>query len=519
MTNRIKKDMISGFSVFLLALPLCLGISTASNFPPVSGILSAIIGGVLASFLGGAKLSIKGPAAGLIVITAGAVQQLGGDDFQLGYERTLAVCAIAAVLQIIIAGMRKASLAEILPPSVIHGMLAAIGIIIVSKQAYVMIGVTPDVSEPFELLLNFPFELTYLNPIIATLGLLAFIIAVLWPSLRKISFIPSPLVILLLVVPLSLYLHLSKDHSYTFMGNVYSVGPASLINLPHNFLNAICFPDFSVILSPVSIKYIIMYTLVGSIESLLTVCAIDSMRLQAATPSNLNKDLCAVGIANLGSALIGGLPMISEIVRSKANIDYGAISEKSNFFHGLFMLIAVVLFPSLLNLIPLSSLAALLVFVGLRLATPQEFIRAYRIGRDQFFVFIGTFFMTLATDLLIGVAFGIFLKLIIHILRGNKLKNLCNPLIVLKRVKDHICIEIEGPLTFMSYLKLKKIIEKAEKETKNIVINLSRVTYLDHTVLKKFQTLSHEFEGIEITITENQELVSLYNHHLSTRKV
>ncbi|HQS83395.1 MAG TPA: SulP family inorganic anion transporter [Alphaproteobacteria bacterium] len=519
MITPIKKDVISGFSVFLLALPLCLGISTASNFPPVAGILSAIIGGMLASFFGGAKLSIKGPAAGLIVITVGAVEQLGAGNLQLGYERTLAVCAIAAILQIIIAWMKKASLAEILPPSVIHGMLAAIGVIIISKQAYVMIGVTPHVSEPLELLFNFPFELSHLNPILCIIGLLSLGIAVLFPFLKKISFVPASIIILCLVIPLSLYLHLGIDHSYIFIGNTYSLGPSSLINIPHNFFKVICFPDFSGILNLTSLKYIIMYTLVGSIESLLTVCAIDSMVVQKTAPSNLNKDLFAVGIANLASALIGGLPMISEIVRSKANIDYGALSEKSNFFHGLFMLIAVVIFPSVLNLIPLSALAALLVFVGFRLASPHEFIHAYKIGPDQLFIFVSTFFMTLATDLLIGVAFGIFLKLILHILRGNSLNNLYNPLITAHKFKDHISIQVEGPLTFLSYLKLKKIIEKTEKETKTIVIDLSLTPYLDHTVLKKFQTLAHEFKGLKVTIKENQALVPLYTHSLSTRKV
>lgn len=298
---------------------------------------------------------------------------------------------------------------------------------------------------------------------------------------------------------------------------MYSIKPGLLINLPNNFLDAIHFPNFSLIFSVASIKYIIMFALVGSIESLLTVCAVDSMAPQAA-PSDLNKDLRAIGVANLVSASIGGLPMISEIVRSKANIDYGATSSKANFFHGLFMLLAVILIPDVMNLIPLSALAALLVFVGIKLASPKEFIHVYKVGFDQFSIFLFTFFMTLAVDLLVGVASGVLLKLLLHITRKNNIKKLFNPNIIIEKFQDRICLEINGPLTFTGYLKLKKSITKYSLETKNIIINLSNVTYLDHTVLKKLQTLTDEFDGVKITIEDNQELVHLYNHPLSTRR-
>ncbi len=306
MKNDVKRDIVAGFSVFLLALPLCLGIAIASNFPPIAGIFSAVIGGMVASFCGSSSLTIKGPAAGLIVIVLGAVQELGQGDILLGYKLTLAVGVIAALLQILIAVMRKAVIAEIMPPSVIHGMLAAIGVIIISKQLYVLTGVTPTASKPLELLLDFPSACSQFQPAVLGIGLFAFCIVLFWPKIKRLSFIPASIVILLAVIPLADFAGLDKKF---------------LINLPTDFFQGIQLPDFSQVFTATSIKYIIMFTLVGSIESLLTVCAVDSIRSDM-PPSDLNRDLRATGIANLVSASIGGLPMISEIVRSKANIDY-----------------------------------------------------------------------------------------------------------------------------------------------------------------------------------------------------
>lgn len=516
MPRAIKSDIVAGFNVFLLALPLCLGVAIASNFPPLAGILTAIIGGILGSLLGGAQLSIKGPAAGLIVIVFGAVQHLGNGNLLLGYRYALAVGVVAALIQILIAVTRKASIAEIMPPFVIHGMLAAIGVIIISKQAYVMLGVFPPYSESLELLVKLPLEIVHLNPIICGIGLLSFAIIAIWPFLKRVSFIPSSVVFLLIIIPLSMFFNLNLAHTYSFFGHIYALSPNLFIYLPMNFFDAIQFPDFSIIFTTISLKYIIMFVLVGSIESTLTVCAVNSMTSQSA-PSDLNKDLRAVGIANLVCAFIGGLPMISEIIRSKANIDYGAQSAKSNFFHGIFMLIAVILFPIFLNFIPLSALAALLIFVGFKLASPKEFIHAYEVGKDQFFLFLTTIIVTLAVDLLAGVVSGLLLKLIIHRLRGHNFKSLFNPTITVKKLSDRTLIQVEGPLTFVGYLKLKKAVVSTALGTPKIIISLSVVTYIDHTVLKKLQNLSKEFENVEITIEENQQLVNFYNHPLATR--
>lgn len=508
--KEFKQDLIAGFSVFLLALPLCLGIALASQFPPIAGILTAIVGGLVASWFGGAQLSIKGPAAGLIAIVLAAVQDLGAGDLQLGYERTLAVGVVVALIQIVIGAARKAMIAEVMPPAVIHGMLAAIGVIIVSKQSYVLMGVPSQGGGPLDLLMQLPFAIKHANPIILGVGLISLCIAIIWPLIKKITFIPSSVVILCVVIPLSFYFDLSEVHSYAFMGQVYALGPNFLIKVPTNLLNGITFPDFSIIFSPVSLKYIFTLALVGSVESLLTVCAVDTMTSQD-KPSDLNDDLRALGIGNLVSSLIGGLPMISEIVRSKANIDYGATSFLANFFHGLFMLLAVIFIPGMINTIPLSALAALLIFVGWRLASPKEFIHMYQAGKDQFVLFLVTLLTTLLTDLLIGVIVGVVLKMILLLARGNSLMQLFNLDITIKNNKDLITIEIAGPFTFAGYLKFKKALMKAREECSHIVIDMDAVTYLDHTVLMKLTRLEKEFSDVTLVIEENQQLFQLYN--------
>jgi len=512
----LKRDIGAGFNVFLLALPLCLGIAIASNFPPMAGILSAIIGGMIASFCGSAELSIKGPAAGLIAITLSAVYQLGGGDLTLGYERTLAVGVVAALLQLLIAGTKKGDIVEMIPPSIIHGMLAAVGFIIMAKQIYVMLGVSTPALDPLSLFVKLPLYLSNLNPLAFGIGLFSLSVIFLWPLFKKGAFISPSVIILLTLIPVSYYLNLNREYTYVFMDHVYSMGPKYCLNLPSNCATALHFPDFSFLLNGISLKYILLFTFVGSLESLLTVCALDTLTSQR-PPTDLNKDLRAIGIGNLISALIGGLPMISEIVRSKANVTFNAASQKSNFFHGFFMLLAVLLLPGVLNLIPLSALAALLIAVGGQLASPRQFIHVYKIGHDQFLLFLTTFFVTLVTDLLLGVSAGILLKIFIHWLRSNSLKSLFNPSITLHPGHHGMHLQVEGPLTFLGYLKFKKMLHLALQENKNLVIDLKKATYLDHTLLNKLQTLAHQEKEVHITIEENPKLAPLYGHLLSTR--
>lgn len=501
-SSTLKYDIKAGFSVFLLALPLCLGIAIASNFPPIAGIITAIVGGIISSFLGSSRLSIKGPAAGLIVIALGAVNELGGGDLSIGYKRALAVGVVAAIIQILFALFKWAKVAEIMPPSVIHGMLAAIGVIIISKQTHVALGVKAESSNPLALLAEIPHSFANMNPEIFGIGMISLLIVILWPKIKKLKDIPASIIVLLVAIPLTYFFDITQEHDYEVFGHYFHIGPKFLISLPGNILTAITLPDFSAITSSISIKYIIMFALVGSIESLLTVCAVDNLDPEK-KKSDLNKDLFSVGVGNLISSLLGGLPMISEIVRSKANIDYEAKSKYSNVAHGVFLLLSIALLPWVFTKIPLAALAALLVFTGFRLAHPNELKHTLELGIDQLVLFLTTLIVTLLTDLLVGVGVGILLKVILHMIRGVSISEFFK--LDYEQVKENnlVKIKLKGSLVFSNYLKLIKVLEEALQDKNDTVeLDLSNTLLVDHTIQEK----------LEVANLTNVKIIGLHNH-------
>lgn len=494
-------DLKAGFLVFLIALPLCLGIAMASGFPPIAGVLTAIIGGVLVTFLGSSRLTIKGPAAGLIVIALGAVQELGDGDPGIGYRRALAVGVVAACVQILLALLRFASVGVTMSPSVVHGMLAAIGVIIISKQAHTLLGVAPEAKEPLHLLAEIPQSVAHANPEILLLGGLSLIILFGLPLIKTkwARVLPAPIIVLAVTVPLSLWFDLDHSHAYQFLSHQFEVGPRFLVSLPGSLFDAIVYPDFSVVFSGTSIKYIVMFALVGTIESTLSVIAVDAMDPEKRT-SNLNRDLLALSIGNLTSAFVGGLPMISEIVRSKANVDAGAKSRWANFFHGAFLLLFVAAVPGLLHEIPLAALAAMLIYTGARLASPRELIHVKHIGTDQLILFMTTLVVTLATDLLVGVATGIILKIILHRLRGATFKQLFRTRI--ERIDDgeELRLKLHGAAAFTSLLSVRRALTNLERPYEKVLLDVSDVVIVDHTFLRRVSELSDELPGTEIEI-------------------
>ena len=512
------RDARAGFLVFLIALPLCLGISLASGFPPVSGILTAIIGGCVCSWLGSARLTIKGPAAGLIVIAVGAVTELGQGDMTVGYHRALAVGVVAAVIQILFATAGLARLGITMSKSVVHGMLAAIGVIIIAKQSHVLMGVKPEGKEIIELLREIPHSLVHANPEVLLVGLVSLAILLLWPRLgfRWAKAVPAPIVVLGVAIPLSAFFHIGAAHVYYFGGHAYEIGPQYLVQLPGNLLQSVAFPDFSVVFSATSLKYIVMFALVGSIESTLSVVAVDAMD-PARRRSNLNKDLFAAGVGNLLASLIGGLPMISEIVRSKANVDAGADSVRANFVHGACLLLFVALAPGLLGLIPLAALAAMLVYTGSRLASPKELVHVHHIGMDQLALFLTTMIMTLLTDLLIGVAAGLILEIVLHILRGAPPAYLFRSRVEMTESEDAARIRVNGAAAFPSLLPVQRAIGKIPGDTRKLVIDLRNVCLVDHTFLVGIEDITRDRQATVVEIVGHETLRRASTHPQATR--
>jgi MFS superfamily sulfate permease-like transporter len=499
-----RSDLLSGFLVFLIALPLCLGISMASGFPPSAGIITAIIGGMVVSRISGSFITINGPAAGLIVVVLSAVQELGAGDAMAGYRYTLAAIVIASAIQILMGVFKAGRLSSFFPASVIHGMLAAIGIIIMAKQIHTMLGTAPEKgSSLFSTIAQIPHSIMNLNHEIAIIGFSGLAILIIWSMIKNptLKMIPAPLIVVLVGMALARYFDLEHEHMYLFLPDAHflphheeTVGPKFLVAISDNFMSSFYFPDFSKFATAEFWEAVVSIALVGSLESLLSAMAVDKLDPYK-RHSNLDRDLTAVGVGNLASGLIGGLPMIAEIVRSSANVNNGAKTQWANFFHGTFLLLFVVLFPRLIHSIPLAALAALLVFTGFRLASPKSFANVLLVGKEQLFMFVVTIIGVLATDLLIGVAIGIAAKFAIHLLRGVRLNNLFKIHFVIdKKDPDTLVVTITGAAIFSNFMALKNALATIESG-KTVVFQLNNAYLLDHTVMEFFHDFQHNYEG------------------------
>ncbi len=520
----LAKDLLSGFLVFLIALPLCLGISLASGYPAIAGIFTAIIGALVTTFISNSELTIKGPAAGLIVIAIGCISDFGGDGMADGvfssvdmgaYRAALAVGLAAAVLQICFALFRAGILGEFFPTSAVHGMLAAIGVIIVIKQFPVALGVSAK-GEPLEMLSEFPHYIAEANPAIATIGIVSLLIMFLWPMVKKriptLGVIPAPMIVLFVAVAMGAGFDLLHEHSYTLASHQYQLGDQYLVRMPDRMFGMfdfITFPDMTALQQPKAWWWVFMFFAIGSLESLLSAKAVDLLDPWK-RKTNLDRDVLAVGVANLACACVGGLPMISEIVRSRANIDNGARTRFADMWHGLFLLLCVALIPTVLHRIPLAALAAMLVYTGFRLAHPSEFINAWRVGKEQLAIFATTVVAVLATDLLIGIGIGIALKMIIHIANGVPLKSMFKPYIDVEEIDDNTSLIVaRQSAVFSNWIPFRRQIEQIGLvNRRNIVVDLSNAKLVDHSVMEKLEQMERDFhqEGLGFEVRGLEDL-------------
>lgn len=523
-----RSDVLSGFLVFLIALPLCLGIAMASGFPPMGGIITAIVGGILVSRLNGSFMTINGPAAGLIVVVLGAVQSLGQGDAMAGYRYTLAAIVVASVFQTLMGLFKAGRLSAFFPTSVVHGMLAAIGIIIMAKQIHVMLGVKPEAKELIETILAIPNSVVNLNPEIAIIGFVGLALLIAWSLIKNplLKMIPAPLLVVAVGMALERYFDLDHEHVYMFLPDQaflphheFTIGPKFLVSIPDDFLSGFYFPDFGKIATLEFWAAVLSICLVGSLESLLSAAAVDKLDPYQRY-SDLNRDLAAVGFGNMICGLLGGLPMIAEIVRSSANVNNGAKTAWSNFFHGAFLLIFVALFPHFIHEIPLASLAALLVYTGFRLASPKEFAKTMEIGWEQLSLFVITIVGILATDLLVGVFIGIGAKFVLHLLRGVSFGNLFKIFYTVEELADgSYVVKVEGAAVFSNFIALKSATAKLP-EGKRVLFDLSETYLIDHTVMEFVDHYCHDYQArggvCAIQGLDNHKAYS--SHPLAARK-
>ena len=530
-----SNDIVSGFMVFLIALPLCLGIASASGFPPIAGIFTAIIGALVTTFISNSELTIKGPAAGLIVIVIGCIEEFGGNGMTDGwspadasaYKAALAVGVVAAILQICFGIFRAGILGEFFPVSAVHGMLAAIGVIIIVKQIPVALGVSAK-GEPLEMMREIPTYFTQMNPAIALIGLISVAIMFLWPlagrRMKGLKKIPAPIIVLAVAIPMGMVFNLTKEHDYLFGSKSYHLDDHFLVDMPgevFGMMKDITTPDFSALSQPVAWKWVFMFFIIGSLESLLSAKAVDLLDPWK-RKSNLDRDMLAVGAGNLCAAMVGGLPMISEIVRSRANIDNGARTRFADMWHGIFLLLCVAFIPMVLHLIPNAALAAMLVYTGTRLAHPTEFINVYRIGKEQLAIFVTTLVAVLATDLLIGIVIGILLKMVIHMGNGVPLKSLFKPYLDVQDVnEDTSLILVQDSAVFSNWIPFRRQIEQIGLVLRrNLIIDVSNSKLVDHSVMEKLEEMEQIFEqeGLLFEIRGMDELQPFTDNAHAARK-
>ncbi len=478
-----RADLLSGMVVFLVALPLCLGIAVASGAPPFAGIIAGIIGGVLVGALSNSNVSVSGPAAGLIAIVLLAVTQLG-------YENFLVAVMIAGAIQLTLGFAKAGGISSYFPTSVIEGMLVAIGIIIIKKELPHAIGYDLENEGDFysyqllkedqgffgEIIHSFNFAHT--GAITVAIVSLAILIAFNKISaLKKIKALPGALVAVLAGILI--------NAGYQMFQPSLLIANEHLVTLPKaasigGFINQFTLPNFNGLSNPQVWITGITIAVVASIETLLCLEAGDKMDANKRY-SNANTELKAQGIGNIVSGLIGGMPMTSVIVRTTANINAGAKTKFSAIFHGLLLLLSVVAIPGILNMIPMASLAAILIMIGWKLASPKVFKHMWQSGLQQFIPFIVTVIAVVFTDLLKGVGIGLVVS-IFYILKGNmKLAYRFS------KEKYHagetVYIDLAQEVSFLNKAAIKQTLSDLPTDSK-VIVDAGNTVYIDFDVLQ-----------------------------------
>ncbi len=479
-SSSIKTDTISSTVVFLVALPLCLGIAVASGASAFSGIITGIIGGLVVGYLSNSHVSVSGPAASLIAIVIVAIQDLG-------FEAFLLAGVLAGVFQLILGITKSGNFSNYIPTGVIQGMLTGIGLIIIFKQIPHTIGYDKEHEGDF-----FNYSLTdntdggYIHEIIHSLNFahIGVIIVTLVslgilisynkiPFLKKLKLLPGALVAVIVSILI--------NEAFRFFSPNLLITKDHLVKLPvsgsvKEFIGQFSFPDFSAISNPDIWITAITIAAVASIATLLTIESGDRLDPYK-RHSDGNIELKAQGIGNILSSLIGGLPMTSVIVRTSANIDAGARTKLSAIFHGFLLLLTVIIIPSILNKIPMASLAAILLMIGLKLATPKVFKKMWKVGKHHFIPFIITAIGVVVLDLLKGVGLGMVISLL-FVFRGYSKKAY-----EIKKENDEEEILLVKEVSFLNKSSMKKRFAQLPKNS-TVTINAENSTYVGYDILE-----------------------------------
>ena len=517
-----RSDLFAAISVSLVALPLALGIAVASGMSPMSGVLSAIIGGVVTTFFRGGYLTINGPAAGLIAVILGGLVAL---DNNINY--VLAAIVVSGGIQILLGVFKLGRFAKLLPSSVLHGILAAIGVIIIAKQAPYVLGTTSNADTVVGNLLDVFYKLPDANPFVFIVSLAGILILVFYKktSNKIIRAIPAPMWVLLLALPLVFGFDFFTEHSISFLGKSYGVGPKLLIDIPEDPLDCIMHPDFGMIGTMAFWLTVLSITTIASIVTLASARAVDKLDPYKRT-TNLNKDLIGVGISTMVSGALGGLPITSVIVRSTVNVNNNAKTKWSNLYHGIFLILFVLILAPVLRSVPLAALAAILVHTGFKLASPLVFKHAYDQGVEQLFFLSSTLIITLFTDLLYGITGGILITLVAHILLAKVgflgfFKMIYKSSSKVYRLENGTYdVKLKGIANFLYVLRLDKLLH--EIPIGSIVrIDMSKTRLVDLSIMENLIEFKrvHDNNGGQVTLIGLDNHVATTNHNRALKFV
>ena len=493
----IPQNLFSGFVVSLIALPLGLGLALASGAPPISGIIAAIVGGIVVSLIGGSNVTITGPGNGLVVVILSAITTLGDGDMQEGFLFTLAAIVISGIIMIFLGFLRMGSLGDFFPGSAIQGMLAAIGIGIFAKQIHVMFGNLNAKGSIIDLVIQVPEGMMNLIKTDDTsefyaglVGITSLLIMVFYSKIRNRYFqlIPAPMWIVVLSVGMYYYFELVSS-------SAYPIDKSLLIDLPDNILSNFAFPNFSKIYDVDFLNAIIAITLIASIESLLSIKAVDKLD-PLKRRSNVNKDIRALGLATVISGFLGGLNVVTVIARSSVNVNNKGTNRSANFFHAAFLVAFILLFASELRKIPLPALAAILVYTGYKLASPENIKKVFSIGSEQLIIFLITLFTTILTSLITGILVGILITFIIHIIINKNIllfiKNVLKPNVLMFKEEGKYYVSVKNFSSFLNYTKLKEKLDQIP-ESEEAIIDFSLCDFVDHSVMENMNNYSESF--------------------------
>jgi MFS superfamily sulfate permease-like transporter len=485
LAKNLKRDIPASIVVFLVALPLCLGIALASGAPLFAGVLTGIIGGIVVGTISGSQLSVAGPAAGLTVIVLNAITSLGS------YEMFLLSIVIAGVMQILFGLIKAGTIANYFPSAVIEGMLAAIGIILIMKQFPHAVGydadyegdesfAQADTHNTFSGLMLALSKINYGAVIIAAVSIL---LLIYWPKFKKLAIVPAPLLVVVAGVVLSLVF---ANTGLALLDKQFVQIP--IVNNAGELFSLFKHPDFSAISNPKVWITAATIAIVASLESLLSLEAVDKIDpIKRVSPTN--RELLAQGAGNLVSGFLGGLPMTAVIVRSSANVNAGARTKVSAIMHSVLLLMSLLFIPGLINMIPLSCLAAILLMTGYKLARIGLFKHMWQLGLSQFIPFVVTILAVVFTDLLKGVGIGMLVG-IFYILRTN----LRNPYFY-KITRDGegkkvIHIKLAEEVSFLNKAAIQVTLTSLPQGS-DVVIDGSNSRYIDPDVLETIHNYKH----------------------------